>query len=83
MHVLQIWKPGLACLWIWKEKKEISTCSTRNNPQKKSLVCLLQLVSVFLIFNTVSDKSRAEFVLEFLQNKTNPCTELLCLHFYS
>lgn len=34
-------------------------------------------------FNTLSDKSRAEFLLEFLQNKTKPCTELFCLHFYS
>lgn len=34
-------------------------------------------------FNIESDKSRAEFVLEFLQSKTNPCTELSCLNFYS
>lgn len=47
-------------------------------------MCSVSASDFFIVsnVNTVSDKSKAEFVLGFLQNKTDYCTELCYLHFY-
>lgn len=48
-------------------------------------MCSVSASDFFILsnFNAVSDKSKAAFVLEFLQNKSNHCTELCDLNFCS